>query len=181
MPATTITTSAVAQAINMVVSAGTVTACNVIVSLKFTDANGKLSTLGKTDTFDVWPTTLSAQQKTNLQSIATSLIALLQTKYFTITPATVLPATLNIAWDPPSPSDNVTNYILQLDANTPVNVPPTVDVPSNSIKASMTISTPGAHTITLQAQNAFSASTPTVLNFTVTTPSSPANVQVNIT
>ncbi len=93
--------------------------------------------------------------------------------------------TLTASWDPNPATDNVVNYVLQLDAATPVNVLPSVCTPTTCVQTFAVVT--GNHTITLVAQNllvdtdptSLQSSAPASVTFKVSnTPGKPANVKV---
>lgn len=81
-----------------------------------------------------------------------------------------LPITRTVAWDANAASDNVTNYVVRLDGVV-IGSPTTTSMP-------FTVTTAGAHTLSVTAVNLWAESAPTTLAFNVVVPSRSANLVI---
>jgi len=81
-----------------------------------------------------------------------------------------LPITRTVAWDANAASDNVTHYVVRLDGVI-IGSPTTTSM-------LFTVTTVGAHTLSVVAVNLWDSSAPTTLAFNVVVPSRSANLVI---
>jgi len=81
-----------------------------------------------------------------------------------------LPITKTVAWDANAASDNVTHYVVRLDG---------VIIGSPTATSMLfTVTTVGAHTLSVTAVNLWDSSAPTTLAFNVVVPSRSVNLVI---
>ena len=84
--------------------------------------------------------------------ILVMLMSVVWPRHRTIIFAQTLPASLHAQWTPNPVTENVTAYVLTLDAEMPVTILPVVCT-AVLCETTVSVSTFGSHTVTLIAQN----------------------------